>query len=141
MAKLNFPDLQANGDSYCPYFTLVPLRWYQILDRFQSDLQHLQHFAMYGSECDWDEECFEHRYELTTRLRANRYQFFDRGRVPPWPEPHNYGPREQHHEFYRGGSHPNDEYWRVQFPSCHDEDEEALSKLMEVVNRRARNVV
>lgn len=138
MARLNFPDLQPQGDTWAPYFTLVSLRWYQIFGRFQSDLQRLEHFAMYGSECDWEEDCFDHRYALNTKLRANRYQFFDRGLIPHWPDPPNYGPREQHHEFYRSGRHPNAEHWRVQFPNCDVEDEEALGKLMEAVSRRAR---
>ena len=140
MARLNFPSLQAEGDSYFPYFKLISLRWHQVLDRFRSVLPHLEHFAMCGSDCDWTDDAFDHRYNLTNKFRANRYHFFDSGTIPHWLDSWSSRPANCY-EFYRNGGHPNPEYWQVEFPGCHDEDAEALGKLMEAVNKRARTAV
>lgn len=142
MKKLNFPDLQpVPGDDWAPYFTLIPLRWHEVLERFRSDLYHLKHFAMYGTSrnYDWSEDTFEHRYNLENALRANRYHTFNRGSASPWsdwedprPEAHN-----MYHEFFSGSpDRPNPNHRRVKYPECFEEDLEALEKLMKVVRRR-----
>jgi hypothetical protein len=146
MVQLNFPGLQpVPGDEWAPYFTLVPLRWHDVFERFRSSLHHLEHFAMYGTgrNHDWSEDTFEHRYSLENSLRANRYHTFNRGSVPHWKDwedpirPHN-----MYHEFFHSRpDHPDPKNRRVEYPECLDEDLEALCKLMEVVRMRGRNVM
>jgi hypothetical protein len=145
MASLNFPDLKAEGaDVWGDYFTLVTLRWHQLFDRFRSDLSHLDHFALRCTDTSgpndcWSADDFDYRYNLTNSLRNTRYYFFDSdcnvsgtGCVPQWIDP---GPERRAYGFYRGWHHPKPSI-EVKFPDCDEEDAAALSRLMEVVNKR-----
>ncbi|KAJ4983224.1 F-box domain protein [Stagonosporopsis vannaccii] len=140
MAHLNFPGLQPDGDDYCPYFTQVAIRWHHVFDQFQSDLQRLEHFAIHFSDYrGWADDAFDRRYNLNNELRVNRYHFFHRACTPLWLD-HSYRVGENSFLFYVEGEHPNPDHWQIEFPNCHQEDEDALRTLMKVVNKRARKV-
>lgn len=140
MVRLSFPDLQPlPGEDHSPYFTLVPLRWHMVFDRFRSSLSQLEHFAMYGSNRDWTEDAFEHRYSLENCLRANRYHTFDGG-WSDWEDPIRQCNKDHifYHNYY---DRPNPNYRRVEYPACFDEDLKGLQRLLEVVKRRGRNAM
>lgn len=140
MARLNFPDLKAEGDDLSPYFKLIPMRWHQVLDRFRSNLSHLGHFALRCSDgCDWSDDAFDYRYDLINVLGPSRYQFFDQGSMPHWLHRQRHEPKS--HEFYRRRQHPNPEYWNVDFPDCYEEDMQALGRFVEVVRERKNSGV
>lgn len=129
MVSLNFPGLQAEGDGYCPYFKLVPMRWHQVFDLFRSSLLHLEHFAVYYSDfAEWADDAFDTRYQLNSKLRRGKYHFFDRASVPPWLD----------HPYRVQKNQPNRYCCHAKFPECHEEDEEALRKLVEMVRGRSR---
>lgn len=143
MASVAFPGLQVLPESigtngHGEYFKNVSLRWHDIFDRFRSELPHLQDFAMHTSDLDWSDDAFDYRYDLSNRLGDNKYHVFDCGTVPPWQDPGDYS---EGYNFYLRGAHPNCEYLQVEFPQCHDEDAEALRRLLKVVNQRAKNAV
>lgn len=141
MTHVNFPGLQPEGDDYCPYFAQVAIRWHHVFDQFRSYLHQLERFAMRCSGyLEWTDDSFDRRYNLSNNLRINRYHFFHRACTPHWLH-HSYRVGENSFLFYVEGEHPNPDHWQIDFPDCHSEDEEALNRLMEAVERRARKVI
>ena len=138
MVSKNFPGLQKENSGYCPYFKLISLRWHDVFDRFQSGLSQLQRFAWCGSDIDWTDDCFDHRYTLTNRLNHNRYQVFDRGTALPWSSFEKCGSRTRCYRFYIRGFGADRGYLEMEPPLCDDEDLGALTELMSVVDERAR---
>jgi hypothetical protein len=132
--KANFPDLpihrRARWDTV--YFTQVPMRWHEVLVRFRIELPQLQHFAM--GHGDWEEgQAFDQRHELISEIADSRYAMYDWGRGPTqWI----IGGESFHEKGYSvNGGTKEREYF--EFPTCADEDRQALISLLECAEQRA----
>ncbi|KAF2634450.1 hypothetical protein P280DRAFT_413823 [Massarina eburnea CBS 473.64] len=96
----------------------IGMRWHHVFPRFQLELPHLQHFAL--GQGGWKEGTqFEERYDLAPRLLKSRYQMFDCGIGPS--------------HFFESGEAEKTTWL---FPTCDDQDFEALISLLEVVQER-----
>ena len=141
--KLYWPDLpnlwtNRFGDGH--YFKEVSIRWHHVLPRFQTSLPHLGRFAM--GRGDWRRQTmFEDRYEMVNKCLWGRYYMFQRSEwiagddhwvvAPRYGDPPE-GPVRKY-SFRMGGQNTID----VLFPTCDEEDMEALIKLLDAVEERA----
>ncbi|KAF2873828.1 hypothetical protein BDV95DRAFT_354359 [Massariosphaeria phaeospora] len=135
----DLPNLCQRGGGH--YFKEVALRWHHALPRFQSALPRLCYFAM--GRGDWvAQTMFEDRYDMLTRCHWGRYCMFDRGKltpgdgVAPRSGDSSKGPPIRKLRFEIGD--PNDWKEDVAFPTCDEEDTEALASLLASVEKRAR---
>jgi hypothetical protein len=136
MAQANFPGLEPlEHDGEYPsgvgpeYHTEVPLRWYDVFERFRNDLPRLSHFA-FGSG-DWDTgTAFEERYQLRNFIHEWRYYMFNDGYGPsPWID-------ENPYNFELGGYIDEETETATLREPCDREDEEALESLLQAVQVR-----
>jgi hypothetical protein len=148
-AKLHWPDLpilwtnKRFGTGY--YFKEFSLRWHHVLPRFQSSMPLLRHFAM--GRGDWSAHTmFEDRYHMKPKCLWGRYYMFNIGRAPsPFTAGDGHWVLAQSHGDptegpvrkckFRMSDVPN--LVDVFFPTCDEEDMEALVKLLDVVEGRA----
>lgn len=139
IAELHWPDLQpfTSGRRRFPkYWKDIDLRWHHVFPRFQSGLPHLRHFAIGRGNWHW-QTMFEERYEMIPRIVPQRYYMFDGGIGPSqWVghDDYSYDRGKYTFSIYAG---PDRSTKEILFPTCNDEDMDALVALLDVVNARA----
>jgi hypothetical protein len=122
--------------------TYSDLRWHTVLPELATGLPKLKHFSMgrgparefrWGNAPFDSDEGFENRYELVSEIDSSRYVLFDtHSGITEWIDPIYERGLQRSWLVREIGKNVNT---KIEYPDCLQEDQDALEKMLKIVNR------